>query len=165
MLCRKPHSYIYIYIYCVALKKLPCAPKPGLVRHRSCAAYGCGLCGRLVRHKPRVGLCGMVFLTVFLILFWLVRRLMRHKPVAYGRPAYGAQAAAQAICSTKLLVRLMVRPGFTARTACAGLCGNFCRWKFYSAQHSIILLHYYDMILIECYVIFTRAHAILVDCP
>ncbi len=52
---------------------------------------------------------------------------------AYGRPAYGAQAAAQAICSTKLLVRLMVRPGFTARTACAGLCGFFSVEILFSA--------------------------------
>ena len=73
-----------------------CAPKPGLVRHRSCTAYGGGLCGRLVRQKPRVGLCGMVFLTVVLILVWLVRQLVRHKPVTYGLPAYGAQAATQA---------------------------------------------------------------------
>ena len=85
-------------------------------------------------------------MTVSLILFWLVRRLMRHKPVAYGRPAYGAQAAAEAICSTKLLVRLMVRPGFTARTACAGLCGNFFGGNF--IQRNTVYIYIYNTIIL-----------------
>jgi hypothetical protein len=92
----------------------------------------------------------MVFLTVSLILFWLVRRLMRHKPVAYGRPAYGAQAAAQAICSTKLLVRLMVRPGFTARTACAGLCGFFpVEISFSATQYIYIYIYMAASVLVS----------------
>ena len=96
-----------IYIVCCT-EKIPCAPKPGLVRHRACAACGCGLCGRLVRQQLRraISLCGL---------------LVRHKPLACGRPACGAQAAAQANCSTELPVRL---GGFTARMACAGLRGN-----------------------------------------
>ena len=62
---------------------------------------------------------------------------MRHKPLACGRPACGAQAAAQANCSTELLVRLVVRPGFTARMAQAGLCENSLAGILFSATQYI----------------------------
>ena len=129
---RDYHIYVYIYIYILCCtEENPCAPKPGLVRHRACAACGCGLCGRLVRQQFRraISLCG---------------RLVRHKPLACGRPACGAQAAAQANCSTELLVRLVVLPRFTARMACAGLCGNFFGGNF--IQYNTVYIYIYILV-------------------